>query len=293
MTRGTTVTNYLVSGDPEGIIFSYMSNWTGQAIKIPRNLFNEAKHFNELQKPGIYFLIGQSQDNPDDKIIYVGEANNLMERLVTHLRDPDKSFCEVIVCFCSKDENLTVSHTKYLEGKIIDHLNSIHEYRMKNGKAGDTVSLPKMVMDEMDTYYDNMKIVLPTLGYNILAINNTTSDSESASLSKSLVLEIGKCKASARLTSNGIMVLSGSTMNAKEWDSFSGSYSNLRKTLLEKKIIEGRNDMYVFIDDYEFSSPSTAAAIVLGYSINGRTAWKDRSGRTLNEMEQAQLSSAE
>lgn len=86
MIRGITITNYLTTGDPEGVIFAYMSNWTGQAIKIPRNLFPSVKDYNELKRPGIYFLLGQDQNNPDDKLVYVGEANNLSERIIQHLR---------------------------------------------------------------------------------------------------------------------------------------------------------------------------------------------------------------
>jgi hypothetical protein len=32
MVRGLTIINYLTTGNPEGVIFAYMSNWTGQAI---------------------------------------------------------------------------------------------------------------------------------------------------------------------------------------------------------------------------------------------------------------------
>ncbi|TXI89048.1 MAG: DUF4357 domain-containing protein, partial [Burkholderiaceae bacterium] len=35
-----------------------------------------------------------------------------------------------------------------------------------------------------------------------------------------------------------------------------------------------------------FSSPSTAAAIVLGRSANGRVEWKESSGRTLKEIQE-------
>lgn len=33
-------------------------------------------------------------------------------------------------------------------------------------------------------------------------------------------------------------------------------------------------------------SPSLAAAIVVGYSINGRNAWKNKKGISLKEMEE-------
>jgi len=42
---------------------------------------------------------------------------------------------------------------------------------------------------------------------------------------------------------------------------------------------------YQFSQDYVFSSPSLAAAVVLGRSANGRVEWKDSSGRTLKKLQ--------
>ena len=61
--------------------------------------------------------------------------------------------------------------------------------------------------------------------------------------------------------------------------------SNLRKTLIEKGIVIEKSNKLEFVEDFEFSSPSTAAAIILGYSINGRVAWKDSRGKTMNDLE--------
>ena len=48
-------------------------------------------------------------------------------------------------------------------------------------------------------------------------------------------------------------------------------------------MIEGAG--YRFSQDYVFTSPSTAAAVVLGRSANGRIEWKDGQGRTLKELQ--------
>lgn len=287
--RGITITNYLVNGNPEGVIFAYMSNWTGQAIKIPRNLFASTKEIPELARPGIYFLFGQDEQNPDDKIVYVGEANKLADRITQHLRDTDKSFAETIICFSSKDENLTVSHTKYLEQKAISQTSKSGEYRMKNRKEGNSVNLPKMVQDEMDTYFDNMKIVLPTLGYSVLHIGSSDSLTNKNQKKELLQLEVSEFKAKAKLTSNGLEVQKGSQMNPKETQSLSGSYSNQRKTLIEKGIVIQKAEKLEFNENFEFPSPSTAAAIILGYSVNGRTAWKSKYGKTLKEIEEEEI----
>ena len=42
---------------------------------------------------------------------------------------------------------------------------------------------------------------------------------------------------------------------------------------------------YTFTQDWLFSSPSYAAGMVVGYSINGRVAWKDKAGVSLGEAE--------
>ena len=42
---------------------------------------------------------------------------------------------------------------------------------------------------------------------------------------------------------------------------------------------------YTFTQDWPFSSPSYAAGMVVGYSINGRVAWKDKAGVSLGEAE--------
>lgn len=284
--RGITITNYLTTGDPEGVIFAYMSNWTGQAIKIPRNLFAEVKSLSELARPGVYFLLGTNENNPDDKLVYVGEANNLSERISQHLTDAEKTFAETIVCFSSKDENLTVSHTKYLEQQVIKQISKTVEYRLVNKKEGTKVSLPKMSQDEMDTYLDNIKVILPTLGYSLLHNSPAKQDTRNIELLK---LQVGKIKAVAQLTSNGIEVQKGSEMSPSETESISGSYSNLRKTLQDKGIVEKKGNKLVFINNYEFSSASAAGAIILGYSVNGRVFWKNKLGKTLKELEEERI----
>ena len=44
-------------------------------------------------------------------------------------------------------------------------------------------------------------------------------------------------------------------------------------------------DFLEFSEDYVFSSPSTAAAIVMGRNANGLSEWKLKNGITLKEFE--------
>lgn len=289
MKRGITVTNYLVNGNPEGIILSYVSNWTGQAIKIPRNSFFDAKGFEEINRPGVYYLIGFNQDNPDETLVYIGEANHLFERITAHMRDEKKSFFELIIAFSSKDDNMTVSHTKYLEAKVLSETFEKSGFVIINKKDGNKISLPKMVKDEMDTYFDNMKILLPSMGFDFFKSKNESLKSNSKYKDEKLILEVGNIKASSKLTSNGILVLKGSLVKENETPALSPTYSKIRKDLIRKEYIKNTKNGLEFIQDYEFTSPSQAGAVILGYSVNGRIFWKNTKGLTIKEIEEERI----
>ena len=57
-------------------------------------------------------------------------------------------------------------------------------------------------------------------------------------------------------------------------------------------IIERRDDRFVFISDYEFSSPSAAAAVIHGGQANGLTSWKDSKGVSLKQKEEKDIQQA-
>lgn len=289
--RGITVTNYLVSGNPEGIVLSYISNWNGQAVKIPRNIFAETSQFAEVKKPGIYFLFGSNSENPDDKWVYIGEANNIYDRLKQHLSNDSSSFYDfdTVVCFSSKDENLTVSHTKYLEKAAITHVASNSTYKLQNGTSGTSVSLPRMAIDEMDTFFDNMQILLPTMGFNLFG-NKAISSQPSVGkkiAGHQFILKVGNINATAKLNVDSFEVLGGSQATKTPTKALSNGYRSIRDTLIERGILVEDNGKLKFINSYEFSSPSTAAAVILGYSVNGRVTWKTKDEKTLKEYEES------
>ena len=42
-------------------------------------------------------------------------------------------------------------------------------------------------------------------------------------------------------------------------------------------------EVLIFTEDYNFSSPSASAAVVLARSANGWTEWKDKHGKSMDE----------
>ncbi len=50
---------------------------------------------------------------------------------------------------------------------------------------------------------------------------------------------------------------------------------------LDKGVLVPDGDHLLFIQDFRFASPSTAAGVLVGSAANGRTAWKTSDGKTL------------
>ena len=58
-----------------------------------------------------------------------------------------------------------------------------------------------------------------------------------------------------------------------------------RDELIASGLLKKEKDHYLLQDNKVFSSVSTAAAIVLGRRANGWTEWKNKDGKTLDELE--------
>lgn len=108
--------------------------------------------------------------------------------------------------------------------------------------------------------------------------------------SRVLYLKSKEIEASGVDGSEGFVVRAGSQAVKEELPSIHAFLSELRKSLLTQGVLEleSAGTRYRLTQDYTFSSPSTAAGVLLGRPANGRTEWKDETGRTLKEIQEAE-----
>ena len=86
--RGKTIRQFLIDGQADGRWASELSNWTGKAYKIPRTYINQCTDRDDLSNTGVYFLFGRN-DETDEEQVYIGEAENIFNRLKQHLSEKD------------------------------------------------------------------------------------------------------------------------------------------------------------------------------------------------------------
>lgn len=79
------------------------------------------------------------------------------------------------------------------------------------------------------------------------------------------------------LDDDSFVVCKGSRISIDNTTGIQHDYLNLRNQLVQDGVIQNNQ----FVKDYEFNSPSAAAAVVLGRSANGRREWPKLDGKTV------------
>ena len=275
-----TIKIFLVHGDPKRLRTAELSNWTGKAVAGPRSEFEGVISREEAEGSGIYFLSGSDPDS-GKPAIYIGEAECIRDRLKAHLQ---KDFWNHVSFFVSKDENLTKSHIRYLEGKLIDQARDAGRAHLVNNQSSGA-RLPESDRADLETYLEKVNQLLPVLGIELLV--PTTIKPEAGREVEILTCEIKRVKATGHLSPNGFLVLAGSQAVLEERPS-TQKYPwalNMRQKLKAEGALVVESEFLSFARDVEFSSPSAAAAVIHGGHANGLTAWKDSQGQTLKQLE--------
>ncbi len=293
MAHGRSIRIYLADGSASGIRHAEVVNWTGQAIVCPRARIGELGSWPESQRPGVYILVG---DDPEGTrpLAYIGEAENVLTRLKTHLKDKTKEFFDQVVFFTSKDENLTKSHVKYLEARMVTIAHEVGRVTLMNGNAPGLPSLPRADRDAMEEFLGPGRLLLAALGFNALQPIAKKSGPDDTGPSGPLAatplfFRVAKrgIDAQGNATDEGFVVLEGSIGDGKVRDSLSKGWLALRRERIADGSILEEGSNIRFAQDVLFSSPSAAASVVAGGVWNGRNGWRDEHGRTLSDLEDA------
>ncbi len=289
---GKTVKLFLIDGEPNGRISCELSNWNGKAYKIPRTYIKNCNDRVDLNSTGIYLLFGGAEGNLDKSKVYIGEAEEILKRLNQHLKQKD--FWSEAITFISKDDNLNKAHIKYLENRIYELAKHVGRYELVNSQIPNKPNISESDIAEMEEFLSNIRFLINILGHKLLeekrekvsVRNNSNSNSEN--IEKLITFSIDAArggKASGIQTSEGFVVFEKAQIADPVVASFPKTMKRLRDEMIEEEIILKKNGELFLKKDYIFSSPSSAAMIVMGRSANGLVEWKTQEGKILRDVE--------
>jgi len=280
MTFSETIQIKIFDGNPNGLIMCDLSNSNCRAYKVSRN---EIQHFYERddsENTGVYFLFGKDMNN--NETIYIGEAEKIYTRVKQHLGD-DKYWNDCINVI-SKDNSLNKAHVKYLENKFYLLAKDSGRVIVINNTIPTCSSLSEYDITTLDKFISHARLLVNTLGYKVFDSVEDTAVATNSDKTIFLISAARGANAKGLIVSDGFAVLKGSVIACSTTPSMSESLVRLRTSLYEREII---NEQNMFLRDYFFSSPSLAAAVVMGRNANGRTEWKTETRKTLKEFEES------
>lgn len=284
MAYGKSIELFLVNGTADSLIIAELSNWNGKAIKIPRIEVSSCDR-EDITQAGVYFLFCKEDDGSDS--VYIGEAENVKERLVQHLRDyqseKETYYWSTAVVFIGRDLNKAL--IRYLENRFVEIARASKRYLVLTKNTYRNTVMKESQVAVMDEFVDNVKILINALGYKVLEPFAQMDSSTTSVDDELLYITSGSVNATGKLTAEGFVVFAGATVNEKmSLKSLSPGMLKQRQKLFDSSKVEN----LITTEDILFSSSSAAADFILGYSVSGPRTWKTKDGKSLKEIESNQ-----
>ena len=285
---------FLMDGEVTGKIKCTLSNWTGVIYKIPRIQLGDLKSRDEMKQSGIYFLFGRDEDKQKD-VTYIGQATTrkngegVLLRIQEHTRDIHADYFNDVIILTTQNNSFGPTEISYLENKFTQLAKEAGRYIVKNSNDPNPGNVTEEKESELNEIVENTLMIIGTLGYRVF-VPMTTKVSQDLTDNHSTYLYLKRktkksnkvIEATCERTTEGFVVLEGSQVEIKDSPYLPASLKEMRQNLIASRVIQDG----VLKEKQLFSSPSYAAAFLLGMQTNGRTDWKDQDGRTLKELEE-------
>jgi hypothetical protein len=281
---GYSIRIFLPDGNPNGIKVVEKSNWSGRGIVFPRVLFPEAKKRPELAGPGVYVLAA-SREQTELRRVYIGESDQVRPRIDQHLLNKD--FWTEAAIFTSKDQNLNKAHVQHLEYRLLALATEAKRCDLDNGNVPAAPPLSEADRAEAEGFLANMLLCFPVLGMSFF---DRPEQKDPGTIEFSL--KSAATEARGYPSAQGFVVRRGARAAKTAVPSVPRHVAALRSELLKQDVLGQDGNNLVLQQDYPFSSPSSAAGVLLGRSANGLIEWKAPNGKTLKQIQEADIAAA-
>jgi hypothetical protein len=255
-------------------------DWNGNVVVCPRACFETARPLKQFSQPGVYIL--RKADQHVLPQIYIGLADPIRDRLNNHYANKD-FWEEVFVCVGDSGGMLNKAHIEHLEAQLISMARRAKRCDLLNV---DDPKLPTLSISEVamvEGFLSKLLFVLRVLGLNIFEVPPTTPEEKSDA--EMFFINSKGVAAKGYRHSGVFVVLAGSEAVLQTATHASEGIIAFRKSLETKGVLKVDNNRLIFTQDYEFSSPSAAAQVVLGRAANGLIEWENAKGKSIKDLE--------
>jgi hypothetical protein len=157
-----TIRIFVPDGDPEGVRLIDRMNWTGLGLVFPRAKWLEVRQRPELQRTGIYILVGYSNQDDDLPTLYIGQADGVRGRIESHYTGKD--FWDWGAVFVSNSGGLNRAHVTWLEYSLVKRANEAKRCHLDNGNSPQEPALSEAEKADTRAFLKEILQILPLVG---------------------------------------------------------------------------------------------------------------------------------
>lgn len=272
MSKSKRIETIFHNGEPDGIR-TYMRHLSPiKTYVVPRQYLSEAKGLTGVDFPGVYFLINDEAGALTK--LYIGQTRNGISRLDDH--NAKKDFWNKAVLFLADSDHFTLNILSGLEKYAIQKALDANRYDVDN-KAVPKYKISEYDMPIVEEIYEEIEFIMATLGYRMNTSTIQSSQKIFATTRRGVV-------AYGTYSGESFELLPDSEIDFSKIVNLE-SYNVKRNSLLaDGGIVQKDNGKYYLTKVISFKTPSGASDFVLGGSTNGWSEWRDKDGKTLDEL---------
>ena len=204
----------------------------------------------------------------------------MLERVKQHYNDIKKDFWNSAIIFTTDNLSWNESDLNFLEKNLIEDAKKLWNYIIKNSQSWNTWLIKEERMPDLEENIDDIKILISSLWFSIFKEKTSKEDKK----------EKYFCQ---RNWNNGVWYYTKEWFLVLKWSVWSfeikeyalSALKNIQQKLFLENILKQENEKIIFLQDYLFSSPSTASSIIIWNKSNGWIDWKTENWKTLHEIE--------
>lgn len=280
MNQPFSIKVFVAEGRTSGLKTIQKAGWDGFGIICPRDRYPDVKKSREefaRELGGVYVLAGTENG---EELVYVGESENVCDRLNSHYADSDKEFWQQAIIFMRQAgaaNPMTKTETGYLEARLVKIArdNNARIMNKNNPKIPDMSESDKA---DAEAYLREMLLLFPVIGISSFEKIEKISNENKTYLFKGVEWD-----ATGYETGGGFAVKKGSIARKTVTPSLLPHVVREREQLQARGVLIAEDNGLRFSINHKFDSPSMAANVVSGRQSSGPDMWKDSAGKTLKE----------
>ncbi|MDE2725846.1 MAG: GIY-YIG nuclease family protein, partial [Gemmatimonadota bacterium] len=325
----TTVEIEMPDGKPHGIRKIYQTSGNVAGVAFRRTDFKRVQELQEdeyrdeyrIDRPGVYVLWGNPERHGPHSI-YIGQSDNVLNRLTNHRSGTDKDYWSNTCVFTSNSDVFTGTHARAVEAELIAIAKRADTCHVENTQVAKQPTM-RSARDRTiaNQFLQELLLCIPFLGADFFeevdgkeltssdqnkpdgSSDKEPDDSEPGSDRSEPIeptvagpnVQIDLSIKSKGIEARGVWdghkltVKAGSQAVRHETPSTLQPkfryITDLRSKLLVDGVLKVVGNVLVFETDWQFNTPSSASSTVLGSPSSGNAVWKDNQNRPLGKLQ--------